>query len=89
MSQQCLRSKSKNTRTITQISENEYFIEGQSDWARFGCQTDMSVITSANIDGGPFLLVGDSFLGNGRISSIQNIETDKEGHIKLKISVVR
>jgi hypothetical protein len=89
MSQQCLRSKNKNTRTITQISENEYFIEGQSDWARFGCQTDMSVITSANIDGGPFLLVGDSFLGNGRISSIQNIETDKEGHIKIKISVVK
>lgn len=85
---QCVRpNKGKNTRIITQISEKEYLIEGQSDWARFGCQFDQSVITSANLDGGPFLLVGDSFLGKGNISAIQNINSDKEGYIIIKITL--
>lgn len=84
----CVRSgKGKNTRIITQISENEYLIEGEADWARFGCQFDPSVITSANIDGGPFLLVGDSFLGKGKISSIQNLDSEKENYIIVKISL--
>lgn len=84
----CVRSdKGKNTRIITQISENEYLIEGEAGWARFGCQFDPSVITSANIDGGPFLLVGDSFLGKGKISSIQNLDSEKENYIIVKISL--
>lgn len=85
---QCVRSsKGKNTRIITQIGEKEYLIEGQSDWAKFGCQFDPSVITSANLDGGPFLLVGDSFLGKGNISAIQHIDSDKEGYIIIKVTL--
>lgn len=82
---QCLRSKDKNKRIITQVGEYEYLVEGESDWARFGCQCDISIITSANLDGGPFLLVGDSFLGKGRISSIQNIDSGRDGYIILKV----
>jgi hypothetical protein len=82
---QCLRFKDKNKRIITQIGEYEYLVEGESGWARFGCQSDISVITSANLDGGPFLLVGDSFLGKGRISSIQNIDSGRDGYIILKV----
>jgi len=82
---QCLRSKEKNKRIITQIGEYEYLVEGESDWVRFGCQCDISIITSANLDGGPFLLVGDSFLGKGRISAIQNIDSGRDGYIILKV----
>ena len=84
---QCLRVKEKNKRIITQISENEYLVEGESDWVRFGCQSDISVITSANLDGGPFLLVGDSFLGKGKISAIQNIDSDRNGYIIIKVTL--
>jgi hypothetical protein len=85
---QCIRSnKDKNKRIITQISEYEYLIEGQADWARFGCQSDISIITSANIDGGPFLLVGDNFLGKGTISSLQNIDSGKDGYLIVKITL--
>lgn len=84
----CTRSnKGKNTRIITQIGEREYLVEGESQWARFGCQYDPSVITSANLDGGPFLLVGDSFLGKGKIKSIQNINTEQNNYFILKISL--
>lgn len=82
-----LSKKNNNTRIITQIGEKEYFVEGHSDWARFGCQFDPSFITSAEMCGGPFLLVGDSFLGKGKIASIQNIESDQENYIILKITV--
>jgi hypothetical protein len=81
----CLQPKGKNKRIITQIGEYEYLIEGESDGAKFGCQSDVSVITSANLDGGPFLLVGDSFLGKGRISAIQNIDSGRDGYIILKV----
>lgn len=85
----CVRPSKKNnhTRIITQIGEKEYFVEGFSDWARFGCQFDPAFITSAELCGGPFLLVGDSFLGKGRIASIQNIENDQENYIILKITL--
>jgi hypothetical protein len=84
----CIRSdKGKNTRIITQVSEYEYLVEGEADWARFGCQFDPSFITSAQLEGGPFLLVGDSFLGKGTISAIQNLENEKEGYFILKITL--
>lgn len=87
MSQRVQSDKGKNTRIITQIGEKEYLLEGYSNWARFGCQYDISHITSAQLDGGPFLLVGDSFLGKGYISAIQNIETDQDNYFLLKVTL--
>jgi hypothetical protein len=84
---QFLRSKGKNTRTITQIGEKEYLVETKSNWARFGCQCDTSVITSAKLENGTHLMVNDSFLGEGKIATIQNIDTEKEGCIILKVSL--
>lgn len=78
----------KNTRIITQIGEHEYLVEGESDWARFGCQYDPSVITSAQLDNGPFLLVNDSFLGKGTISHIQNIDTEQADYFVLKVTII-
>jgi hypothetical protein len=77
--------KNKNTRVITQIGTNEYLVEGQSDWAKFGCQTDPSIITSAQLDGGPFLLAGDSFLGKGTIASIENLDSGRDDYFILKV----
>jgi len=77
--------KNKNTRVITQIGKKEYLLEGTSDWVKFGCQFDVNFITSANLDGGPFLLVGDNFLGKGVIRSIQHIDSNQDNYIILKI----
>lgn len=82
----CVRSsKDKNIRIITQIGKDEYLIEGTSDWARFGCQSDPSIITSVHLEDGLFLLTGDSFLGKGTIATIQNIESDTEDYFIFKI----
>lgn len=82
----CVQS-SKNTRIITKIGEKEYLIEGYSDWIKFGCQFDSSFITSAQLDNGPFLLVGDSFLGKGHISAIQNIDSEQDNYFILKVKL--
>jgi hypothetical protein len=79
--------KDKNKRLITQISENEYLVEGKSDYAKFGCESDLCDLTFANLEGGPFLYVGDNFLGKGRITQIQNIETDQTDYIIIKVTV--
>ncbi len=80
-------SKGKNKRTITQISDKEYLVEGEADWIRFGCQFDSLFITSANIDNGPFLLVGDSFLGKGKITRIQNLSETKDRIFIIKVTI--
>lgn len=87
MNQRVQSNKGKNQRIISQIGEKEYLVEGNSNWARFGCQYDPSYITSAQLDGGPFLLVGDSFLGKGHISAIQHIESDQENYFILKVTL--
>lgn len=87
MSQCVLSEKNKNTRIITQIGEKEYLIEIKSSWARFGCQCDTSVITSAKLENGTHLMVNDSFLGEGKIATIQNIDSGKKGYIILKITL--
>lgn len=85
---QCVRSsKNKNKIVITQIGEKEYLLETKSSWAKFGCQFDPSFITSAKLENGPYLMVNDSFLGEGKISSIQNIDSENKEHIILKITV--
>lgn len=87
MSRCVLSDKNKNTRVITQISEKEYLIEVKSSWARFGCQCDPSVITSARLENGTHLMVNDSFLGEGKIATIQNIDSGKDDYIILKIKL--
>lgn len=88
MSQRTATGKSdKQIRTITKIGEKEYLLEGQSNWIKFGCQFDTSFITSAQLENGPHLLLGDSFLGEGIISNIENIETATANYVILKISL--
>lgn len=87
MSRCVLPNRNKNTRIITQIGEKEYLLEAKSSWAKFGCQFDPSVITSAKLENGPYLMVNDSFLGEGKISSIQNIDSGNNEYIILKVTV--
>lgn len=87
MSQCVLSDKNKNTRIITQIGEKEYLLEAKSSWARFGCQFDSSIITSAKLENGIHLLVNDSFLGEGKIAAIQNIDSGTNDRIILKITL--
>lgn len=79
-----IHTRCKRSKTVTQIGNNEYLIEGETDFIRFGCEID-PIITYADIDGGPLLHVGKDFFGKGRIVSIQNIDSGRDGYIMIKV----
>lgn len=79
-------TRCKRSKTVTQIDRNSYLIEGETDFARFGCEVD-PLITYVDIDGGPFLHVGKDFFGKGMITSIQNIDSGRNGYIIIKVTI--
>jgi len=82
---ECVRSKL--SRIVTPINNNQFLVEGKSDFVRFGFQSDETNLNFAELEGGPFLHIGQDFFGKGKILSIENIDTDDEYYIILKITV--
>lgn len=72
---------------ITQIAENEFLIEGYSQYARLKFENDHSILTSVEFSNGPLLHIGDNFLGHGKIYEINLIENDEENYMIFKIKV--
>ena len=81
------KSRYNQKRTITQISDTEYLIEGESDYGRLGFEIDPSMLTYVDFEGGPFLHIGDNFWGKGKISEIQNIDSGRDGYMMIKVTL--
>jgi len=81
-----IRSSNKQ-RTITQVGDKEYIIEGASGYGKLGFEVDPSVLTYLDFESGPFLHIGDSFLGLGNIVEINNIDSGKDDYLMVKITV--
>jgi hypothetical protein len=79
--------RSKISRIVTQISVDEFLVEGEIESARFGFQTDDSFLNFADIHGGPFLHIGQDFFGKGIIKNIEKIDNDKEDYLILKVTI--
>lgn len=76
----------RKSKTITQIEENQFIIEGEIDKVKIGC-TVYPIITFIDIDGGPFIHIGRDFFGKGSVIDIQNIDSDKDNYIIIKVTV--
>lgn len=81
----CVRSKL--SRIVTQVKENQFIVEGEIESARFGFQVDEVNLNFADIHGGPFLHIGQDFFGRGKIKRIEKIDSDKKNYIVLKITI--
>ena len=81
-----IRSSNKQ-RTITQVGDKEYIIEGNSGYGKLGFEVDPSVLTYLDFESGTFLHIGDSFLGLGNIVEINNIDSGKDDYLMVKITV--
>ena len=77
--------KRKNSKTVTQISSNQYLIEGDIDYLRLGYVTD-PIISYADIGSGPYLEVGKDFFGHGIIDYIEMLNYSNN-HIICKITL--
>jgi hypothetical protein len=81
----CVRSKF--SRIVTPINKNQFLIEGETDYAKFGFQSDEVSLNFADIGGGPFLHIGNDFFGKGNIDHIEKISFSN-GHFILKITLL-
>lgn len=77
--------RSKNSRIVTQVNTDEFLIEGEIEYARFGCENNEMFLTFADIHGGPFLHIGHDFFGKGKIKSIEKLDTEKEDYLILRV----
>lgn len=77
--------KRKNSKTVTQISSNQYLIEGDIDYLRLGYVTD-PIISYADIGSGPYLEVGKDFFGHGIIDYIEMLY-HSNNHVIFKITL--
>lgn len=77
--------KRKNSKTVTQISSNQYLVEGDIDYLRLGYVTD-PIISYADIGSGPYLELGKDFFGHGIIDCIEMLYHSND-HIIFKITL--
>ncbi len=83
----CVRSKS--SRIVTQIREDQFLIEGDIECAKFGFQVDETNLNFADIHLGPFLHIGQDFFGRGRIKKIEKIDSNKNNSFMLKVTLYK
>lgn len=69
---------------VSKINENEFLVEGDIEYARFGSEIDQSILTFVDIKDGPFLHIGKDFFGKGNIKKIERLP-HKELVIKLTL----
>ena len=81
----CVRSN--NSRIVTQINGDQFLVEGQIDFARFGFEYDESSLNYVDIDNGPFLQVGKDFFGKGSITNLEKISTEKKDYVIIKVTI--
>jgi hypothetical protein len=79
--------RSKLSRMVTQIKENQFLVEGNADFAKLGFQSDEISLNFADIQGGPVLHIGHDFFGKGSIIGIEKISFSDEGYFIFKITI--
>lgn len=79
--------RSKSSRIVTQIGSYEFLVEGEIDSVRFGFQTNDNLLNFADMNGGPFLHVGEDFFGKGKIKSIEKLDSDNQHYLILKVKI--
>lgn len=81
--------RSKLSRVVTQISENQFLVEGNTDFAKLGFESNESNLNFVDIQGGPFLHIGHDFFGKGLTIGIEKISFSEEGYFIFKITVTK
>jgi hypothetical protein len=82
-----IKSRYGRKRTVTQINDNQFIVEGDSGFLRIGFEVDPSSPTYADFEGGPFLHIGYDFFGKGRVTEIQIIDSDREDYAIIKVTL--
>lgn len=79
--------RSKLSRVVTQIKQDQFLVEGTTDFAKLIFESDEISLNFADIKGGPFLQIGHDFFGQGSIIGIEKISFNEDGCFIFKITV--
>lgn len=82
-----IKSRYGSKRTVTQINDNQFIVEGDTGFLRIGFEVDPSSPTYVDFEGGPFLHIGHDFFGKGRVTEIQIIDGDKKDYAIIKVTL--
>lgn len=82
-----INSRYGQQRTVTQINDSQFIVEGKSKTIRVGFEIDPSNPTYVDLDGGPFIHIGSDFFGKGQIKDIQIIDNDQKDYAIIKITI--
>lgn len=77
---------SKNKFLLTQIHENQFLIETNSDKVKIAGENEYA-ITYVDIDNGPLIHVHRDFLGRGIVSQIEIVEPNNNEFLMIKVTL--
>lgn len=80
------KSKSGKQLIFTQINDNQFLVEGNSNKTKIGGESEYA-ISYIDFDNGPLIHVGNEFLGRGKILGIDLIDTDRPDYIIVKVTI--
>lgn len=72
--------------TFLQINDKEFLVEGNIGNTRISGESEYA-ITAIDLDGGPFIHLGQDFLGRGIVSLIDMIDTESKNNLMLRIVI--
>lgn len=81
------KSRYGQKRTVTQINDNQFIVEGETTYGRFGFEHDPSDLTYVDFEGGPFIHINYDFFGKGIVRHIQHIESEKQDYLMIKVTI--
>lgn len=82
-----VKSRYGQKRTVTQINDSQFIVEGETTYVRLVFENDPSDLTYVDFEGGPFVHINYDFFGKGIVRHIQHIETDKEDYLIIKVTI--
>lgn len=82
-----IKSRYDRKRTVTQINDNQFIVEGDTGFLRIGFEVDPSSPTYVDFEGGPFLHIGYDFFGKGLVTEMQIIDGDKKDYAIIKVTL--
>lgn len=82
-----IRSRYGQKRTVTQINDNQFIVEGETTYGRLGFEHDPFDLTYVDFEGGPFIHINYDFFGKGVVRHIQRIDTEKADYLIIKVTI--
>lgn len=81
------KCRDSNKLIFSQIKDNQFLIESRDTTIKIGGENEYA-ISYIDFDGGPLIHLGTDFLGRGKVSHIEIIDTENSKYLMCKITLL-